>query len=409
MAVACYVLCAAGCSAGGTASRVVERDSAGVVIVESNGPAWPEGAGWTVGDRPLVDIGVVEGPVEYQLTQVEGALRLEDGRIAVADGGSREIRIYDAAGAFISSTGGRGGAPGEYQQIVSLGYGPGDSIWVYDFGARRFTVLDGDGRVGRTVSLGGALSAVTAVGRLPDGSFVVREFWGSGSQSDAIASGLGRDPAAVALLPADGSQLDTIGVFPGREVYIGSEDGRAVMSAPLFARTTSAALHRDEIFVGDQDPFEIGVYSADGTLLRLLRVPGVDLRVTGEDVAAAVEEQLARQPAERHAMLRQHYANMDVPELRPAYGRLLVDAAGNLWVSEYAAYPVVPVSWNVFAADGGLLGEVQMPDRFQVYEIGEDYLLGVWRDEIDVEHVRIYPLEKAAEATADSRQSTADF
>jgi hypothetical protein len=38
-----------------------------------------------------------------------------------------------------------------------------------------------------------------------------------------------------------------------------------------------------------------------------------------------------------------------------------------------------------------------MPDRFQLYEIGEDYLLGVWRDEIYVEHVRIYPLEKAAE------------
>ena len=30
-----------------------------------------------------------------------------------------------------------------------------------------------------------------------------------------------------------------------------------------------------------------------------------------------------------------------------------------------------------------------------MYEIGADYVLGRWRDDLDVEHVQLYPLLKA--------------
>jgi hypothetical protein len=158
-----------GCAGADPGARVVQRDSAGVVIVESHSPAWSESAGWTVEDDPALDIGGVGGEAEYQFSRIAGALRMPDGRIVVADGGSQELRFFDAEGGFLRSVGGRGGAPGEYQEIVSLGQGPGDSIWVFDFGARRFTVLDSDGRLGRTWNIGGVLSAVGAVSRLSDG------------------------------------------------------------------------------------------------------------------------------------------------------------------------------------------------------------------------------------------------
>jgi hypothetical protein len=35
-----------------------------------------------------------------------------------------------------------------------------------------------------------------------------------------------------------------------------------------------------------------------------------------------------------------------------------------------------------------------MPERFLVFAIGSDWVIGRWRDELDVEHVRLYELHK---------------
>jgi hypothetical protein len=389
---------AAASACGGAEERphgAVIRDSAGVAIVESHSPQWSDGDGWSLSREPLVRIGSVEGAPEYQFSRIEGAVRLSDGRIVVADAGANEVRFFDAAGRFLTKTGRRGDAPGEYRQIVSLGLGPGDSIWVYDFGNRRFTIIDRDGRVGHTLALGGVLSSVGAVGRTSDGSYVVREFWSSHVHGGEVRLGLARDPAAVARYSADAARIDTIGLFPGREVYVGSEDGRAVMSAPLFARTTSVALRGDEVVVGDEERFEVGVYSVGGVLQRLIRRPGVDLRVGEDDVEREIEQRLASEPQERRASLRAHIEAMDHPETRPAYGQILAGAAGNLWVAAYAPYPAVPTAWWVFDREGRLLGTVQVPERLRVYQIGDDWLLGVWRDDLDVEYVQVFGISKA--------------
>ena len=46
----------------------------------------------------------------------------------------------------------------------------------------------------------------------------------------------------------------------------------------------------------------------------------------------------------------------------------------------------------VFSPDGHLLGQVEVPAGLQVHEIGDDYLLGVQRDEFDVPYVLRFPL-----------------
>jgi len=388
-----------GCGVDESSDPAIVRDSAGVRIVESTRPSWPEGAGWRLSENPILQIGVAEGEPEYQFVRIEGAVRLPDDRVVVADAGTCAIRFFDPQGAFLTASGRRGDAPGEYRQIAGLGYGPGDSLWVYDFGHRRFTVLTAAGEPARTMNLGGALSAVGAVGRLSDGSFVVREYWSSGSHTGTVKSGLNRDPAAVAVYSSDGAALDTVGLYPGREVYIGSEDGRAVMSTPLLARNASVMLWGDEVYVGDQERFEIKLYSRSGILERLIRLLNIDLRVTEQDIERAVAQRLADEPPERHAMVRAHLDAMDVPETRPAFGRLLVDAQGNLWVAEHTPYPAEPLTWRVFDPDGRLLGAVRVPERFQIHQIGEDWILGVWRDDLGVEYVRMYGLDKRPEAS----------
>ena len=387
------LISALACGGADYVTHAATRDSAGVVIVESRQPQWQPGEGWRLSAQPLLQIGTTDGPAELQFHRVEGAIRLDDGRIVVADAGSGEIRFYNETGRFLLATGGLGDAPGEYRQITGLGTGPGDSIWAYDFGLRRFTVLTGDGEPVRTVSVGGTLSSVGAVGTLPDGSFVVKESWSS-HLHDNTRQRLVRDPVAVARLSSDGTELDTIAMVAGREVFLSTEDGRAVMSAPLFARTSSAAMGNETVFVGDQEAFEVLRYSPAGVLQQIMRVPDADLQLTTGDVQQLKETLFAREPEQRRVMMRDHLEEMAVPPTRPAYGSLIVDALGNLWAGEYARYPAVPRTWTVFTATGELLGEVIVPERFKVLQVGHDWILGVGQDELDVEYVRVHWLVK---------------
>jgi hypothetical protein len=41
-----------------------------------------------------------------------------------------------------------------------------------------------------------------------------------------------------------------------------------------------------------------------------------------------------------------------------------------------------------------MLGDVTTPADFRITQIGDDFMLGVWRDDLDVEHVRMYELLK---------------
>jgi hypothetical protein len=318
---------------------------------------------------------------------------MPDGRYVVADGGANEVRFFDRSGQYLNSSGRAGDAPGEYRVISAIGMGPGDSLWVFDYGNRRFTVLSDEGEPQRTVSLGGFLSAVGGVGRLPDGSFVVKEGWGRAASGNE-RSGLTRDPVAVATLSPDGASVDTLGMFPGREVFLSVENGRAVMSTPLFAHNTNAVISGENVLIGVQEEMEIGLHSTDGTLRQIYRVPNADLHLGAADVAARRQQVLSSVPEDRRSRVGEDLDRLDVPDSRPAYGRLLVGSDGSLWAAEQVRYPAIPRTWTVFDSTGRLLGNVDMPERFRLYQIGSDWVLGVGLDEYDVEHVQLYQLTK---------------
>jgi hypothetical protein len=77
----------------------------------------------------------------------------------------------------------------------------------------------------------------------------------------------------------------------------------------------------------------------------------------------------------------------------PFYQAALADAEGNLWVQDFSPGEP-PAGWSVFDPEGRFLGAVAMPDRFRPQQIGDDFILGVARDELDVERVQLYALEK---------------
>jgi hypothetical protein len=85
----------------------------------------------------------------------------------------------------------------------------------------------------------------------------------------------------------------------------------------------------------------------------------------------------------------------------PAFDELRVDALGFLWVRD----PLSPVdaegTWHVYGADGRWVGIVTTPTEIGVREIGEDYVLATWQDELDVEHVRLYALNRSSSGERD--------
>jgi hypothetical protein len=81
---------------------------------------------------------------------------------------------------------------------------------------------------------------------------------------------------------------------------------------------------------------------------------------------------------------------IELPATKPAYTRILVDAQDNVWVAEYPEDEGDRSWWNVFDPEGHWLGTVGTPYGGYIYQIGEDFPLGLWVDELDVEQVRLY-------------------
>lgn len=94
-----------------------------------------------------------------------------------------EITVFDSTGTFVRVLGGKGSGPGEFRSIRGLAVGPGDSLYVFDNGNHRQTVLAPDWTVARTAPLG-SVSFVHAAERLADGTIVL-------NASVATAEGIG--------------------------------------------------------------------------------------------------------------------------------------------------------------------------------------------------------------------------
>ena len=83
------------------------------------------------------------------------------------------------------------------------------------------------------------------------------------------------------------------------------------------------------------------------------------------------------------------------PETIPPYIQLLVDSEDHLWVRHYKIRGTAgPELWSVFSPEGFLLGTLETPEQLQVRQIGRDFLLGIWTDELDVRYIRKYALER---------------
>jgi len=96
-------------------------------------------------------------------------------------------------------------------------------------------------------------------------------------------------------------------------------------------------------------------------------------------------------PAARSAAA-QSLDRLPVPTKPPGYNFVRIDERGNLWIGNERSEDGTRSLWHVYAASGTPFASVRVPDRLDIVSIGSEEVLGVWRNEDDVELLRIYPL-----------------
>jgi len=368
----------------------VVRDSAGVRIVEH--PADYSAPTWQLGEAPLLDIGAVSGDSSTLLYQVEGAHRLSDGRIVVANRSSHELRYYDDSGNYLYSAGRKGQGPGEFEYLTWTASCRADSVFAYDIGTRRLSVFDGQGAFARSLLLqlpsgAGPSGAGTCNS---DGTFLL-----SGSVTAPLVAGPSRPPRPLALIGSDGTALKSLREFPGEDRHGYVWEGGVDMGPRPLGKDLSHVMGHRQFYVGTADTYEISVYDLDGELITLIRKDGSELAITQSDIERFIADAVEAVPnANRRRALERVYRDMEFPETFPAYSRLLLDKLGDLWVQDYLRPGEEQPAWRVFGSDGVHIASVNAPPGLHIYEIGADYVLGKWQDELDVEHVQLYSLIK---------------
>ena len=344
---------------------------------------------WRVSDQPILSIGSrdAEGPGLFGT--ITGAVRLSSGVVVVADEASLELRFFSAAGRHLKTSGGKGSGPGEFRTMHPIQRCAGDSIYVYDSTLFRISVFSPAGVLLRTTDLRKWV---------PDG-LPPYDFWCNDAgilafvhRSAAPPPGEGpyRPNVQISLVGSNDSVVP-LGTFAATERYFQSPNS----SLRNLGKVTSVAIGSRVLYVGTGEAYEVSRFSLRGERLAALREARPTAPVTNEQVNAYIKGLVARaskrvEPSRYQAYLR----GLQWPKAYPAYASVKVDALDNLWIEDYPVPGAAVRNWTVYSQSGAKTAVLSLPRGFRLMEAGRDYVLGVWRDDFEVDYVRVYRLLK---------------
>jgi len=357
----------------------------------------------------VTEIGVVSGAQELEFSDVTGALQLPDGRIVVADGGTNELRFFEAAGSFSQSAGHQGEGPGEFQRVDYLGLLGADTLVVYDGRLRRLSLFNVTGRF-----LGShAVSNVTlpyVVGSLDSGELAAWQFYGPEQE------GLGVHAAQVEFgtfaLPE--ASFRVIGTASGAEEARVQYRGRLTRAFRPFSREGDIAAGGEHMFVlTSSADNRVRVYDTSGRLARVLAIDFAREAPTSADVSAWVESWMEEfQPPSEDVedWWRFGFREVSPPDSIPLLRSLEVDSEGNVCAERYPLTWDSPAHYWCFTPDGFFVRSVELPAGHvrrgphpywdTQLQFTPRHVLGVWADDLGVERVKVFELRPAVNAAS---------
>lgn len=386
------VLALLACSTGPVVSQSI-RDSAGVRIVDNGRVAWSPRQAWRLSPGPLLEIGVVEGDPRYQLYRARFVQRLSDGGIVLANTGSHEIRAYTADGIHRFSAGGAGEGPGEFRSISFLGVLPGDTLVAHDRDLDRVSFFAPDGEFIRSFRL----EPLQGIGDpWVRGLFDTDLLWVAYARSfRGTGDGHHRNFLFYTVHDLEGTLRHGFGELIFSQMWVVNEPNRSSYLSIPYGPFSAHSIAGDSLAHGWSDAPEVEIYDRTGRLRRSIRWKAEPVPVRSGDLRDFQERYYAGND-ERSRRIRAAHEEMPIPATKPYYSDLLLDRTGHLWVANYRWGGDRSRSWQVFDPRGRWLGEVVGPQDFTPRDIGEDWVLGTFVDDFDVQHVLLYRLDKPA-------------
>lgn len=358
--------------------------------MENHAPARP--VAWRFGGSPTVDLG---GGAEGFMN-VTAAVRSGD-TIVVADAGTGTLHFYGTDGRLLTTTGQKGRGPGEFQHISWLGVLARDSIAAWDPLLRRLSIYTSDGRRAREMSPAlGSGSFPQLHGVFTDGSMLIAH----GEPSFAGSrKGAWRDTSTYLRIARTGEVVDTIGRFPGPEMFDAPSPEPNVfrsMNRP-FGKFTSTAVHEARFYVGLGDEYAVTAYDIGGRPAATIQRPADAAVLTPREIDAYRGMVLDAASNDAARALRERTLNgAPFPRTISPIGAIVPDQAGMLWVEDgqLPSQRAQGTRWSVFDSTGRWIARAEGPPRVSPLQIGQDWILGLYRDDEMVDHVRLYRLER---------------
>jgi hypothetical protein len=376
-------------------------DSAGITIIQNGSSGvWGDTPGWTLAE--VLRIGNEFDP-EYQFGIIGGIAPLSDGRVVVLDQQAQNLRVYDAAGQFLSEFADAGSGPGELSQATAVLRGAADTVYVPGWAGIDIFAPNGE-----------------SVGR-----YTRDRLWGSPHFWDSTPSGrlfylekpgMPGQPRADSLdaiveLGAEGVTIDTLFRMPPGE---GVTFPEVRVQFRMYGREPAWRLYGDNgLLLGWSDEYSIHHYGTDGSLQRIIRKPFERQEVTSTDQRVFIDvlRQVWSDQGIPPNMVRWYEEGVSFGAYLPALSRILAGPNGTIWVQRVLApseltlgghrpsYPFVrvgSVEWDVFDADGRFMGMIEFPQAYEPLVFRENLVYGIWRDELDTQSVMVLSVEQAA-------------
>ena len=311
----------------------------------------PREADLVLSDEPLLRIGMLDGPEEYLFGNISGAVRLGDGSVVVADEQGRHVRMFEAGGEHVWTSGREGEGPGEYRGLWLLRGCPGAAVTVYDWRIKRITELDSDGSVVDTRGLRGAdgPGPYGAPACSPGGDLVFTD-WPEAEEDLAVGEfrwemslSWERDDAVATLRSG----------IPGTDLY---HHGGGISGPVTWGKDMAFAVAATGVWYGSADDYQLEHVDWTG---RVTRVPhgGTDRisrsRANTWTATSTRRWHVLRRPRSAEASRRKGGPGIrdGLPERFPAFA-----AKGLLPLSDGSVWVVPHSSRDLAAAEFHLLG-----------------------------------------------------
>jgi hypothetical protein len=338
-------------------------------------------------EEEVLRIGSPGGDDATALFRLIAARKLSDGRIALLNAGSSEVKVFSSSGEPELQFGRRGDGPGEFRNVWSLQVLEGDTLVIGNYRPWQFTFFTASGEFVRAVEMRPiVIERPESAVALPGGTqFLV------GEPCCHSQTGFSDRNLTVARYGPDGALQDTVGSFPfDRLGYLEPELG--YVGPPIFGATGAVIpLEHDLILHTSGRGSQIDVRDLAGELRRSIRWTGRPLRVEPRD--GAEWRRITRQEyEERFPGVDPRVLEAQVGDGRPMADEfpspeeIIASGDGRVWAKEYdRPFDEGPSRWLVFERDGAFACEVLLPTNFQVLEVGGDYLLARTTDDLGVE------------------------